>query len=264
MKITNIITFDKDADRLCYNDGNHQLIFESYDDSGWKNSCWIEIPGSNFAFKIKSKFGHATTKCLECVMKYNGQWLVQSENWCETNKSLIVWEVQPTPYYWEDMLKHICDVYNKRNAWNSDNIVIAARTLNMYLAAPESLKTQKHYWSNKIINISLQSKNIHLIDKCNELMTMIRALNLEGYEILKQMIEEICCKALCVMFDTYNSVVNTSTCTSDLKCLYLKKITKGFDTIYNFLRDTNRLHLLFLNKHLTAIRNTDRLLSEDL
>lgn len=54
----NVLSFDKETDTLCYNTMSHPILFSSYEENGWKDSGWIEVPESSFAFRIMSNFGY--------------------------------------------------------------------------------------------------------------------------------------------------------------------------------------------------------------
>lgn len=244
----NMLSFDKETGTLCYNIWNPPILFSSYEEKGWKDSGWIQVPDSSFAFRIMSNFGYGDSAYLKCGVKYKEQLLVNSEDWCETKKLLTYWEEQPIPDYWGYLLKHIIDTYKKRDAWNYNNILNAANKLNHYLSFPESLEVKAHKWSKTALNYSSQIKNIHLIEKCDELITKIQELRLENYDNIRENTSEICEKAIAIIFKTYNSIISESSNVTKLKKTHIKRTTNCFNTIYNFLQKTNQLHLLFSNK----------------
>lgn len=242
------LSFDAKTGELGYNTWIFPILFSSYEDKGWKDSGFIEIPDSNFAFKIMSNFGYGKSSYLKCGMKYNGQLLVNSEKWCETTRLLTYWDEQPTPEYWGNLLKHICHAYKMRDAWNYNNILDAATKLNGYLLNPESLEVRAYHWSKIVSCYTPQLKNVHLISKCDELIKTIKELKFEDYGNIRQVTDEVCNKAISLIFKTYNSIINDSSNNTNTRTSNLKKITDSFDTIYNFLRDDQRLNLLFLNR----------------
>ena len=243
----NVISFDKETNSLCYNTWSHPILFSSYEEKGWKDTGWIQVPESSFAFRIMSNFGYGNRAYLKCRIKYKEQLLVNSDSWCETKKLLTYWEEEPTTAYWENLLKHIVDIYKTRDAWNYNNILNAAKKLNEYLSFPELLEVYAHKWSNTNFNYSPQRKNVHLIGKCDELLTNIQELRLEDYDNIREVTSEICEKAIALIFKTYNSIISESSNTTKVKETNIG-ITNCFNTIYRFLQNTNQLHLLFSNK----------------
>lgn len=245
----NVISFDKETNSLCYNIWSHPILFSSYEENGWKDTGWIQVPESSFAFRIMSNFGYGNKAYLKCGIKYKEVLLVNSDSWCETKKLLTYWEEQPTTDYWENLLKHIVDIYKKRDAWNYNNILNAANKLNDYLSFPELLKVYAHKWSNAHFNYSNQIKNVHLIGKCDELLTKTLELRLENYDNIRETTSEICEKAIALIFKTYNSIIDESSSTEKVKETHIG-ITNSFNTVYKFLQNTNQLHLLFSNKYI--------------
>ena len=246
----NVLSFDKKTEALCYNTWSHPILFSSYEENGWKDSGWIQVPESSFAFRIMSNFGYGNRAYLKCGVKYKEQLLVNSDSWCETEKLLTYWEEQPTTDYWEDLLMHIVDIYKKRDAWNYNNILNAADKLNHYLSFPELLEVKAHKWSNTHFNYSLQIKNIHLIEKCDELITKIQELKLENYDNIREVTSEICGKVIALIFKTYNSIISESSSIAKISETRIERITNCFNTVYRFLQSTNQLQLLFGNKNL--------------
>lgn len=241
------LSFDAKTGELGCNTCVFPVLFSSYEDKGWKDSGFIEVPDSNFAFKIMSNFGYGNSSYLKCGMKYNEQLLVDSEKWCETTRLLTYWNEQPTPEYWGYLLKHICRAYKMRNVWNYNNILDAATKLNGYLLNPELLEVRAYRWSERVSCYTPQLKNVHLISKCDELIKKIKELKFEDFDNIRQVTDEVCNKAISLIFKTYNSIINESSNNTNIRISHLKKITDSFDTIYNFLRDKERLNLLFLN-----------------
>lgn len=196
-----------------------------------------------------SNFGYGNKAYLKCCIKYKEQLLVNSDSWCETKKLLTYWEEQPSTDYWENLLKHIVDIYKKRDAWNYNNILNAANKLNHYLSFPKLLYVNPHKWSNAHFNYSLQIKNIHLIEKCDELITKIQELRLENYDNIREVTSEICEKVIALIFKAYNSIISESSSTAKIREIHRERIINCFDTVYKFLQATNQLHLLFSNKN---------------
>lgn len=246
-----MLSFDKKIDALCYNIWIHPVLFSSYEENGWRDSGWIQVPESSFAFRIMSNFGYGSRAYLKCHVKYQEQSLINSNSWCETKKLLTYWEEQPTPDCWENLLKHVVDMYKKRDAWNYNNILNATYKLNHYLSFPDSLEIYAHKWSRTPLNYSPQLKNIHLIEKCNELIKKIQELKLENYDNIGEVTSEICKKVIALIFETYNSIVSKSYNTAETKKIHIERITNCFDTVYRFLQNTNQLHLLFSNNLIT-------------
>lgn len=243
-----VLSFDKKTYTLYCNSRSHPILFNSYEENGWKDSGWVKVPDSNFAFRIMSNFGYGNSAYLKYAVNYKEQMLVFSDSWCETKKLLTYWEEQPTTDYWGDLLKHIVDVYNKRDAWNYNNILSAATKLNHYLSEPELIEVSLHKWSNVHFNYSTQLKNIHLIEKCDELIMKIQELRLENFDNIREVISDICEKVIALIFKTYNSVISESYNTEKLRETYLERISRCFNTVYGFIQHTNQLHLLFCNK----------------
>lgn len=244
------ISFDKQKDALCYNTWGHPILFSSYETKGWKDTEWIQIPESGFAFRIMSNFGFGNKAYLKCFVKYKEKMLVNSDSWCETKNQLTYWEEQPTPHHWMDLLRHIVDSYKKRDAWNYNNILDAADKLNRYLSFPELLEVNAHKWSKSHFNYSIELKNIHLIEKCDELITKIQELKLENYDNISNSISEICRKVIALIFKTYNSIISESSNTVEIREILLEKTINCFNTVYMFLQNTNQHHLLFSNKNI--------------
>lgn len=55
------LSFDAKTGELGYNTCVFPILFSSYEDKGWKDSGFIEVPDSNFAFKIMSNFGYGNS-----------------------------------------------------------------------------------------------------------------------------------------------------------------------------------------------------------
>ena len=245
----NMLSFDQQTDALCYNIGGYPILFSSYEENGWKNSGWIQVPESSFAFRIMSNFGYGNRAYLKCEVKYKEQLLVNSDSWCETKKHLTDWEEQPIPDSWGNLLKQIIDMYKKRDAWNYNNILNAAGKLNHYLSFPELLEVHVYKWSKTPFNYSPKIKNLHLIEKCNELIQKIQELRLENYDTIRAVTSEICRKVIVLIFQTYNSIISELSNTAKMR-EHIERITNCFDTVYRFLQNTNQLNLLFSNKNI--------------
>lgn len=43
-----VLSFDKKTYTLYCNSRSHPILFNSYEENGWKDSGWVKVPDSNF------------------------------------------------------------------------------------------------------------------------------------------------------------------------------------------------------------------------
>ncbi len=246
--------YDKSQDALCYKTPTYfrsyrrrvdlVSLFGSYDDKGWKEQR-VNVPYSNFVVTFSSNFGYGNSSYLRCSIKYNEQTLVNSTNWCETKKSLDSWEEEPTPDSWEYLFEGVVNAYNKRDAWNFNNLFSASSKLLYYLLHLEELNVHIHTWSKNTIYDSSLAKGIHLIGKSSELMKYIQELKMEEYENLRQVTNEICRNVIPLILKSYNSLISEPHNISQmLQKQYTEQIISDFSMIFSFLRDTGQMPIL--------------------
>ena len=114
---------------LCYNKESGKLyhansapatdvLFNSYEDKGFKESEKINVAGTGFSFVIKSNFGYGNASYLLFKATYESNQLFDFETDCCSKNSLPFFSVPPTTENWDKLFCKIEEVFSQRETWN--------------------------------------------------------------------------------------------------------------------------------------------------
>lgn len=240
--------YDKEDDMLHTSFGfQHNTLFTSYEDKGYKqNKPEFIVPSTNFHILIKSNFGYGSSSYLRAYLKDNGIPILNFKNWCDCiNCSLSYFEVEPTPKNWEELLHSIANAYNNRASWNYNGIINCINQLIELLSHPDNICIRAKIWSQDTVEWKGNNARLHIIKKTSELVKNIETLQLEDYMHIKEGIISICKKIVPMIISTYkNAIENQSKQQYSIK----KDLEINFDNIYNYLKRTNQIDILFGNE----------------
>lgn len=233
---------------------SNDVLFTSHEEKGFKhNKPKFVGAAMNFGINIQTNFGYGNASYLRAFMQYNDMPLISCYNWCDSiNCALPHFEVEPNPQNWECLFARIISAYKERDSWNYNCIVKIIKQLNNMLLQPNKVYIRNHCWSTKLCLWKGNTAFLHITKKVSELIQELESLKMDEYIHIKEGINSICRKTLPIIELAYRSFVlekeQEGTIPSISTLQELKRLEKYYDTIYNYLKRTNQLDILFDTK----------------
>ena len=219
---------------LCYNKESGKLyhansapatdvLFNSYEDKGFKESEKINVAGTGFSFVIKSNFGYGNASYLQFKATYETSCLLDFDAGYQNIHSLPFFMVVPTTDNWEKLFSKIEEVFNQRETWNSNSFT-------KFLISFDS------DYSN-LNDEELEKKSNLIIGKIVTALYGRIAVSLANNPLLKPLLIKMCKVGL--------KIIRKKTTGDGFLRLSEENRKKGMDTIYDFLKEINHEYLLF-------------------
>ncbi|MBR2359332.1 MAG: hypothetical protein IKA75_02790 [Bacteroidaceae bacterium] len=236
---------------------SNDALFTSHEEKGFHYDKPKFIGAElNFGINIQTNLGYGNASYLRAMLLYNDRHLVSCYNWCDSiNCALSHFEVEPNPQNWGSLFTRIKSAYKDRDSWNYNCIIEIIEELKNKLLHPDKIYVRNHCWSTKLLLWSGNTAILHLTKKVNELILEIESLKIGEHKHIKEGTNSICREAIPIIELAYRNLtqereqMETLQSTSTLQ--KLKRLETYYDTIYNYLKRTDQIKLLFEKKEKT-------------
>lgn len=218
------LCYNKDENKLYHGEiaSTEDIIFTSYDDTGWKNND-ILVDGSGLSFHIYSNFGYKSKSYLYFTATFYGQSLYDYEKGRETEKLLPLFSTTPTPCNWCDLFYKMENIFDQKESWNSNSLTRFLIRLNSEL---ENLDDK-----------DLEPKANSIIRQISTTLYGRTAISLAHNPLVEATLIQTCKIGLNIIRKNMAGCGFDNLLEPDRKtCM---------DTIYYFLRQTNHEHIIF-------------------
>lgn len=244
------LCYDKAKDKLYIGHSTGiNVLFESHEEKGYNHQSQFSIPETNFRIKIESNFKRGNKFILRALMWYHDIPLLNFHNWWNClNFNLHHFEVKPTFENWDELFSKIIEVYKQKDSWNHNGINTGFHDLNDALSHPDKITictkpwlTPKTDWQEPL-NILLLARKTHT------LLKELKSLKLENTQFNKNILNSVLTQLIPLIITTYKNLLlkqqDEETAGHGITT-YINDFEEYFDTIYNYLKHTNQLHLFF-------------------
>lgn len=219
---------------LCYNKESGKLyhansapatdvLFNSYEDKGFKESEKINVVGTGFSFVIKSNFGYGNASYLQFKATYESNQLFDFEADCCSNNSLPFFSVPPTTENWDKLFCKIEKVFYQRETWN-------VNSFTKFLISFDS------EYSN-LNDEEIEKKPNFIMEKIITALYGRFPISLSANPLLEPYLIKMCKVGL--------KIVRKNIAGNAFQKLSEENRKKGMDAIYMFLKYSNLEQLLF-------------------
>lgn len=219
---------------LCYNKESGKLyhansapatdvLFNSYEDKGFKESEKINVVGTGFSFVIKSNFGYGNASYLQFKATYESNQLFDFEADCYSNNSLPFFSVPPTTENWDKLFCKIEKVFYQRETWN-------VNSFTKFLISFDS------EYSN-LNDEEIEKKPNFIMEKIITALYGRFPISLSANPLLEPYLIKMCKVGL--------KIVRKNIAGNAFQKLSEENRKKGMDAIYMFLKYSNLEQLLF-------------------
>ena len=219
---------------LCYNKESGKLyhansapatdvLFNSYEDKGFKESEKINVAGTGFSFVIKSNFGYGNASYLLFKATYESNQLFDFETDCCNKNSLPFFSVPPTTKNWDKLFCKIEEVFSQRETWNVNSFT---KFLIWFDSEYSNLNDEE-----------IEKKPNFIMGKIITALYGRIPISLSANPLLEPYLIKMCKVGL--------KIVRKNITGSAFQKLSEENRKKGMDAIYMFLKYSNLEQLLF-------------------